>query len=487
MEACIIGAGFSGIISAKLAVDHGLVPFVLNKNSEPGGVWKGFDGEIGVWDSLHANTSKYLFSFSDQPWNSEDDLFPSCKQVVKYLQDYINKHQLNLYFHNNCEVLELSKAQDDYLIKWKENNQIHQKVFKYVIVATGHCSKEIIPFKEFGDFKGVVVEGGKYREPSVFAGKKVVCLGRGYTSSDIGLEALKSASKVIQICRSPCVIIKQTVEGVPFDFLLYSIKSLNSPTPLIPSLEDLHQLSTSLVNIFGNPSDIIPEWSINTLSSKPTRTVISSIEYLSSVSQRKIEIVQGNLKSFYADGVVLDNGQEVEADVLVSGAGYITQYEFLSQEIKDILQYQGNNPLLSTAMYRSILHPALPRLCFVGNFLSVVPGRFELPAEIGIRYILGELEISTEELWQGVRDEEYIRTLTPNIFEPYTQLGYLYELLRILKIDLNSQLIRTLALEKFPCLPQFFWIERPGQLDTARQAVEDLQNNCQSLFIETIT
>jgi Predicted flavoprotein involved in K+ transport len=38
MEACIIGGGFSGIISAKICIDYGLTPFVLNKGPEPGGL-----------------------------------------------------------------------------------------------------------------------------------------------------------------------------------------------------------------------------------------------------------------------------------------------------------------------------------------------------------------------------------------------------------------------------------------------------------------
>ena len=48
MEVCIIGGGFSGIISAKYCKDEGLVPFVLEKSRSPGGIWRGYADEVGV-------------------------------------------------------------------------------------------------------------------------------------------------------------------------------------------------------------------------------------------------------------------------------------------------------------------------------------------------------------------------------------------------------------------------------------------------------
>lgn len=35
----IVGAGPSGIASAKHAIDHGFTPYILEKESEVGGVW----------------------------------------------------------------------------------------------------------------------------------------------------------------------------------------------------------------------------------------------------------------------------------------------------------------------------------------------------------------------------------------------------------------------------------------------------------------
>ena len=120
-------------------------------------------------------------------------------------------------------------------------------------------------------------------------------------------------------------------------------------------------------------------------------------------------MLKGRVKEFCSNGIILTSGETIEADAVVLGAGYIAEFSFLSEEIKNILQYQENDPFLSVVTYRSMLHPILPRLCFVDSVFLAHPGRFEITAEIGVRYLLGELNVSEEEMWQGVRDEEFIR------------------------------------------------------------------------------
>lgn len=56
MEVCIIGGCVSSIGAAKMCISNGFIRFILNKSSTPGGLWKGFEGELGVWPSLRLLT-----------------------------------------------------------------------------------------------------------------------------------------------------------------------------------------------------------------------------------------------------------------------------------------------------------------------------------------------------------------------------------------------------------------------------------------------
>ena len=199
-------------------------------------------------------------------------------------------------------------------------------------------------------------------------------------------------------------------------------------------------------------------------------------EYLERIKEGKIEIKKGNAKEFYSEGIVLDNEETIQADMIVSGSGYVAEYKFLSNEIKKILQYDDNSVLLSVILYRGMLHPQLPRLCFIGNFTSSVPGRFELQAEVGIRYLTERLLISTDELWEGVRTEEIIKNTDPKLYEPYSHPAHLAETMRLLEIELDFEFIKNeLEFSNGPLLPQFFWLERPGQIDLAKMAIQELR------------
>ena len=476
MEVCIIGAGQSGINAAKICLDHGLVPYVLSKSPQAGGIWNGFENEVGVWNSLRTNISKYNSSYSDYLWNPDDPDYPTTQQVRDYMQGYIQKHSLDQYFHFNSTVLELSRLGEDYNVKWTVGGEIKEQVFRYVIVASGNYSKPYNPMSNSEVFHGTVVHGGYYREPSIFTGKKVVVVGRSFTSNEITCEAFTTAAHVTQLYTKNCVLLKRHLIGLPGDFFFNSHMALSSPTHIIQDLESTTEFINLIISLAGNPSQILPEWEI---PQEPTRLYrVSTItdEYCEAVSSRKIAVVKGKAKEFYSDGIILEDGSQLEADVVILGTGYCSDYLYFSEEIKSILQYDPNDPFLSLVLFRGILHPSLPRLFFAGTFLGGHSGRYELPNEIGIRQMLGKLHINEEELWQGVRDEEYIRIHARGVGIPYTFADYLKELLRILGIKIDMEFIKNeLEFSKGPLLPQMLWLERPGQIDLAKTAIAEIK------------
>ena len=476
MEVCIIGGGFSGIISAKLCQDRGLLPYIITKDPAAGGLWNGFPNEIGVWDSLHTNTSKYLYTYSDYPWKAEDSEYPTAAQVINYLNGYIEKHQLLQYFHFGSTVISLSKHGEDYLVKWKKDNQIEEKIFRYVMVASGHCSKEISPCANPQVFNGTIVKGGQYREPSIFTGKKVVCIGRSFTGSDVALEALTTATTVTQIYSKSYLIVKKHAQGIPYDFFFYNAKLLAPPIQLVRTVESGIKQACAVLSLCGNPSEILQEWEIPDPPTEIFRYAVQSEEYLSAVSSRRINMLKGRVKEFCSNGIILTSGEIIEADAVVLGAGYIAEFSFLSEEIKNILQYQENDPFLSVVTYRSMLHPALPRLCFVDSVFLAHPGRFEITAEIGVRYLLGELNVSEEEMWQGVRDEEFIRDNLRDFAVPYSYMEFFKECLRILEIKVDFEIIKKeLQFANGPFLPQMIWMDRPGQMELAKEIIAEIK------------
>ena len=425
---------------------------------------------------MKSNTSKYLTTYSDYLWPPADPEFPSITQVSAYFAGYASKHNLLQFFHFNSTVIELSRLGEDYKVIWTTGGETIEKVFKYVIVATGHFSKPNTSIPNHEAFAGEVIHAGHYREPSVFAGKKLVCVGRSYSSSDIAYEALRTATSVTQLYSSNYLVATRKCREIPFDFFLNFAFVVSTPIQLIQTPEASVRFAKQVVSLFGNPSQFLPEWELPESPPEFLKFVINSEEYLEAISSKRISVVKGRAKEFYSGGLVLEDGSQVEAEVIVMGTGYTCDFSYFSEEIKAIVQYDPRDTTNPVQLFRGILHPSLPGLVFAGSTPGPQVGKVELPLEIGIRYVLGKLSISEEELWQGVRDEEFIRRRSTgsDILYPFTDM--LKECMRILGIRLDMEFIRNeLEFAKGPVLPQMLWLERPGQVDLAKTAIAEIK------------
>ena len=476
MEACVIGGGFSGIISAKILLDHGLVPFIICKSPAAGGLWNGYPNEVGTWESMVSNGSKYMFTFSDYLWNEEDPEFVTPQQVRNYLNGYIQKHSLHEYFHFNCTVIEVSRNVDSYNVKWSFGGEITERVFRYVVIAVGRFHILNNPLLNQELFNGKIILSSDYREPSVFTGKKVVVVGRSFSGSGISLDALRTTESVTQVYTRPYLILKKTLGGMPFDLHLNSLNSMSSAVEFTQTTESSIKLSKFIMSTFGNPSRVLPEWELPEPPMEFYRPCLDPDEYLEAISSKRIAAVRGTAQGFYSNGLVLSDGRQVEADVVVLCTGYLTDFRFFSEEIKNILEYRENDGFLPVTLYRSIIHPSLPGMSFVGMVSGVHPGRYELSAEVGIRQMLGTISLTQEELMEGVMLERYTREVYKDSYLSYSIHGYINELLRILNVEINYELIKNdLEFSKGMIVPQMFFLERPGQVELTKQVIAEIK------------
>jgi dimethylaniline monooxygenase (N-oxide forming) len=104
MSVAVLGAGPSGLVAAKEALENGLTPTVFEKEKELGGVWHPKTG--AVWDRMRTNISKFTTVFGDTNYPEDtSELFPNSSSVQKYLNDYVDKFELRNYIQFHTEVV----------------------------------------------------------------------------------------------------------------------------------------------------------------------------------------------------------------------------------------------------------------------------------------------------------------------------------------------------------------------------------------------
>ncbi len=91
-KVCIIGAGCSGITTAKRLEEHGIDYDQFELSDDVGGNWyfRNPNGRSAVYESLHIDTSKTRLQFEDFPVPDEWPDFPSHRLMHDYFRAYVD-------------------------------------------------------------------------------------------------------------------------------------------------------------------------------------------------------------------------------------------------------------------------------------------------------------------------------------------------------------------------------------------------------------
>jgi hypothetical protein len=276
---------------------------------------------------------------------------------------------------------------------------------------------------------------------------------------------------------------------VPFEFFLFSIANRNFGGSLVNSKADDEQFMKMMEQLFGNPGELMEELRITEEEVKNNfqEVTIHIDKYYECLKTGKIQLFQGSAEKFSENGVVLSDGRELPADVVIVGTGFHQNYDFLSESLKKTLNYDQKLKKNALTLYRSSIHPDLPGLAFVGSFHGPFPGQFEIQSHLALKWITGQLEVSQEELWEGVRVEERCRNDLKEATFIYNVGSILQEYFRILRIEIDYQFLESLGYRNGPYCSVFYWKDRPGQEEMIREFVKEYQETYPHFNFNEIT
>ncbi|MCJ8280176.1 MAG: hypothetical protein MJK14_09770 [Rivularia sp. ALOHA_DT_140] len=111
------------------------------------------------------------------------------------------------------------------------------------------------------------------------------------------------------------------------------------------------------------------------------------------VHSGKIKIKKAKIARFISDGLELDSGEKLQADVVVFGTGFHQDITFLESNYRQfILDGKGN-----FKMYRNLIHPDIPNMGFLGyNSSFFCPLTSEVGAWWLAEYIKGNLTLPSQ-------------------------------------------------------------------------------------------
>lgn len=192
IDAVVIGAGQSGLAAAHALRKAGRAPVVLEAGPEPVGSWPSY------YDSLTLFSPARYSSLPGMPFPGDPDRYPHRDEVVDYLRRYAKNLAVDI--RTGHRVTSVRRRDGRFTVQAEDGTELTAPI---VIAASGAFSTPHRPaLPGLDSFTGTVLHSADYREPSPFAGQRVIVVGAANTAVQVGYE-LADVATVTLATRKP--------------------------------------------------------------------------------------------------------------------------------------------------------------------------------------------------------------------------------------------------------------------------------------------
>ena len=356
LKVCIIGAGISGLSTAKALKDNN-VPFdCFEMSDQVGGNWvfKNKNRRSSAYRSLHIDTSKERLQLDDFPIVLSDPRlpdYPHHTHVAKYMSDYCDHFGLRPLITFETEVKKAERLPDGVWRVGLSNGEIRH--YDVLFVCNGHHWNPRWPEPPFpGRFGGVEMHSHDYIDPFDpvdMRGKAVIVVGIGNSgvdiSSDLGQRGI--AERVYISTRRGAHVMPLYLFGVPAD----KGKTVGW-LPLVVQrriLEFLVWMNVGKMENYGLPR---PDHRL--LETHPTCSGI----FLTRVGHGDI-VPKPNIAELRGKKVQFTDGSVVDADIIIYATGYKITFPFFDENFLSA-------PANKLPLFRRAIKPGIDNLFFIG-------------------------------------------------------------------------------------------------------------------------
>jgi hypothetical protein len=369
----VIGAGPGGLVAAKYAIEAGFDTTVFEASDDLGGQWHTTASHSGVWPRMRTNTSRAMTAFSDFPAPVDHPLHPAAEQVHAYLRAYARKFGVTDRIRFGMPVRSVQ-------LGWKVNGE----PFDRVVVASGRFRKPSLP-GALRQFKGELLHAFDYPGAEPFRDRRTLVYGNGISGLEIASDLAFNAH-VVSSFRKPRYVIQKVVDGVSSDWQWYTLYGALERRFLSPD-QWSHRQRERILRVAGNPADFgapEPDPDLRTAGlslcqdylAQIREGVISCRPAITAVEGKDISFTDGSMDTF---------------DVVICATGYDLEIPYLDRALWSAI---GSG----SGLYQRTLHPDLPGLGVIGQFLAQGPywPLLELQARWIIAIWTGEVKLPSE-------------------------------------------------------------------------------------------
>lgn len=211
LEIAVIGAGVSGLASAKNALAHGYNVTIYEQAEDLGGTWRYTDktgnDQYGVKihsamyqglrylyflqfnekkftqkfkpffhpDTNRTNSPQQTMDFPDHPYPNDSNSYPTHTEVLKYLHSYADRYDLKQHMKLNHMIIRIHPIENEkweIIVKDLPNNKFETVIYDVVFVCNGHFAIPRYPkIPGINEYNGKFLHSHDFRTAEQFRGR----------------------------------------------------------------------------------------------------------------------------------------------------------------------------------------------------------------------------------------------------------------------------------------------------------------------------
>jgi len=336
-DVIVIGAGISGI-----AAGYNLKKSCPNKSFS---ILEGRDSIGGTWDlfkypGIRSDSDMHTLGFRFKPW-IHDKSIADGPSIMEYLHETIDEYRLkdNILLNHKVTSANWNSEKSLWELKINDKEELLDMTCNFLFLCGGYYSyaKPHMPyFNNQENFEGKIIHPQFWDESLDYEDKKIAVIGSGATAVTIVPAIAEKAKHVVMVQRSPTYVVSGPSEDSINKFLR-TFLPVKLTYFLIRWKNILYQSFTFFMarrypertknKILDLAKNEIGSNNVNdhfTPSYKPWDQRICLVpdsDLFNAINNKKASVVTDTIKQFESDGILLDSGKKVEADIIITATG----------------------------------------------------------------------------------------------------------------------------------------------------------------------
>lgn len=338
-DVIIVGAGISGISAAAHLEQHcpGKRYLILEAREAIGGTW-----DLFRYPGIRSDSDMHTFGFRFKPWTNAKAIADG-PSILSYLQETVQEYGIGEHIRFDSRVKRASWQDEDAC--WQlavENGKGEQSSVRgnLLFMCSGYYRYDegyTPDFPGIEDFRGQLVHPQHWPRDLDYRDKRVAVIGSGATAVTLVPAMAEQAASVTMVQRSPTWIVSRPGKDRVANFLnrvlpekiAYAItrwRNIHFQNFIYKrARKNPEKVKQTLLKLarkqLGESFDIDRHFTPDYDPWTQRLCLIPDSDLFEALKSGRANVVTGQIERIEADGLVMQSGERVPADILVTATG----------------------------------------------------------------------------------------------------------------------------------------------------------------------